>query len=149
MQFRLREGKNKHTVFCVRTVYKPEKKQGEQRVIANFNADGSDFPTEKMKKDLTETEMKQAQDWLEAHQRESRKSRARVRPSLTMSFVRDLISTLQDPELKDEAIAEINPEEIYGLIDDLTRALKKHKIVRPKAVDKASSEPVSDPVSSP
>lgn len=143
MQFRLRDGKLKKTVFCVRTVYKPEKKQGVQTTVASFNPDDIVVRLQKVNGDMTEAEIQEANQWHAAYHSNKLKTEAKAFPNDLAKSIRNLINGLETGYLREHVQSAIDPAEIYRLIDDLTRALKKHKIVRSKTKKYAPEDSVS------
>ena len=145
---RERKGKLKTWVLCIRTVYDPSTKRGRQEVVAKFDPYADDLPSD-VAASLSEAECNQANQWIADRKAKGEAYRLPYLYQHTIRYADELSSALNDPERAPAVLGKLNAGELYGALDRLTKALRKHGKARPtlpKATAEAGPTPLENAI---
>lgn len=142
MMIRERRGAHTSTVLLIRVYWDKERKRSAQKVLGSFSAYSGALPDELAgpNSPLTDEEKAEALAWIA--EREARR-KLTLLPGVGRRIVQqadELASALEDPEKAEAALQGLDHLALYGALDRLAKALRKHHLARPPRKKKGAGE---------
>lgn len=133
MMIRERLGAHTSTVLLIRVSWDPVRKRSAQKVLGSFRSYVDNLPDDLAgpQSPLTEAEKDDARAWIAAKVARRQVSALPGLGRMIVSQATMLSEALEDPDQAEAALSGLDHLALYGALDRLGKALRKHQRTRP------------------